>query len=365
MRRIAGLCLIVCCLSSCSSVPDVAYWPEHEARPLALPARSERMVIEINDAGGFHWPGQFNRLQRWLAAEPVDLPVVVFINGWHHNASPNDSNFTDFEEFLGKVEAKAGTPVRGLYVGWRGDSYDTPLAWEPSDFLTVWDRKNASVTVGENGLAQVVALLREQHPERAVYMIGHSFGGSALFHAIKDGLVQEQLDGFEYFMLNPAVAEREFDEVEQALVSAWAASPAFAGTVSTTAADALRQHRKVTVLQAQGDKAVGMGYRIAFRGTPIGFDRQRQTHRAWVCATADACPPPPLDACTATLADGRFVLRARTIPGQGCAPMQQRPVWVIAGADSVSADHNDILNSIQADALADLVAQRWRLRAGR
>ncbi|WP_045049945.1 hypothetical protein, partial [Rouxiella chamberiensis] len=96
----------------------------------------------------------------------------------------------------------------------------------------------------------------------------HSFGGSALFHAIKDGLAQEQLDGFEYFMLNPAVAEREFDEVEQALVSAWAASPAFAGTVSITAADALRQHRKVTVLQAQGDKAVGVGYRIAFRGTP-------------------------------------------------------------------------------------------------
>ncbi|KKD57366.1 hypothetical protein VM57_08340 [Stenotrophomonas maltophilia] len=210
----------------------------------------------------------------------------------------------------------------------------------------------------------MVALLREQHPERAVYMIGHSFGGSALFHAIKDGLVQEQLDGFEYFMLNPAVAEREFDEVEQALVSAWAASPAFAGTVSITAADACAS--------IEGDGAAGAGRQGRRYGLPDcvqghahWIDRQRQTHRAWVCATADACPPPPLDACTATLADGRFVLRARTIPGQGCAPMQQRPVWVIAGADSVSADHNDILNSIQADALADLVAQRWRLRAGR
>ncbi|HGM6069041.1 TPA: alpha/beta hydrolase [Stenotrophomonas maltophilia] len=365
MRRIAGLCLIVCGLSSCTSVPDVAYWPEHEAVRLDAPARSERMVIEIDDAGRFHWPGQFDRLQHWLAEEPAELPVVVFINGWHHNASPNDSNFTDFDQFLAKVEARAGTPVRGLYVGWRGDSIDTPLTWEPSDFLTVWDRKCASVTVGEGGLAQVVTMLREQHPERAVYMIGHSFGGSALFHAIKDGLAQEQLHGFEYFMLNPAVAEGEFDAVEQALVAAWAASPAFSGAVSITAADALRQHRKVTVLQAQGDKAVGWGYRIAFRDTPIGFDRQRQTHRAKVCNTGDACRPSPADTCTATLADGRFVLRAVSIPGQGCVPMQQRPVWVIAGEDSVSANHNDILNSIQAEALADLLAQRWRQRAGR
>lgn len=365
MRRIAGLCLIVCALTSCSSVPDVAYWPEHEAAHLDAPARSERMVIEINDDGRFHRPGQFDRLQRWLAAEPAQLPVVVFINGWHHNASPDDCNLIDFDRFLAAVEAKAGTPVRGLYVGWRGDSIDTPLAWEPSDFLTVWGRKNASVIVGEGGLAQVVAMLRAQHPDRTVYMIGHSFGGSALFHAIKGGLAQEQLHGFEYFMLNPAVAEGEFDAVEQALVAAWAASPAFTDLVSITATDALRQHRKVTVLQAQGDRAVGWGYRIAFRDTPIGFDRQRQTHRAWVCEAGNGCPPPAQDACTATLADGRFVLRAVSLPGQGCAPMQQRPVWVIAGADSVSADHNDILNSVQAEALADLLAQRWQQRTGR
>ncbi|KAG0923599.1 hypothetical protein G6F32_014219 [Rhizopus arrhizus] len=49
------------------------------------------MVIEIDDAGRFHWPGQFDRLQHWLAVEPAGLPVVVFINGWHHNASPTDS----------------------------------------------------------------------------------------------------------------------------------------------------------------------------------------------------------------------------------------------------------------------------------
>lgn len=350
-------------LASCTTVPNRAWWQPHDVSPIDQQHQSMRMVVEIDEKGPIFYDAQFQRLKKWLENESSNMPVVLFVNGWHHNAQVSDSNLNDFNGFIGKVEDVAGAPVVGVYIGWRGDSLDTLFGWEPSDFFTIWGRKKASVNVGEQGLRQILDYLRE-FPNRQVFVVGHSLGGSALFHAVKRDLASEVNDGFEYIMLNPAVAEREFREVEQEFLQAQSARLTRSNEdISTTAKLALeRANRKITVMQALGDVPVRILYRIAFLNTPIGFDKKRITHRAYGCGDQDPCPTQQDPECTVVLADGKFIIETIRTEGGTCYENNLKPVWVISTADSVSASHGDILNSVQASALSDLLGVRIRIK---
>ena len=343
-------------LASCRSVPDVSWQEVHE--PKATGTASQTMVLEYREDGTPFHQEQLENLRRWLAAD--NDPLVVFINGWHHNAQDTDSNLQDFGTFIADVETRAGIPVNGLYIGWRGDSVDTPFAWEPSDFWTIWGRKRKSIAIGETGVRDLVRFLAERHRDRPTFVIGHSLGGSVLFRAVKDDLQHDVNDRFEYFMLNPAVGEREFRDVRLGLAAL--AASRFSATKSlegVTAANAIeRTRRKLTVLQALGDAPVGKVYRLAFLGNAIGFSKSRASHHASICSKAGGCITDP--SCQFALAEGRFLVETTPHAGRTCAEVNQDPLWVITGADSVSSGHNDILNSVQADALADLLSRRIR-----
>lgn len=362
VARVVTIVVILLLCTSCRTVPNKAW--SNDADPMSVGSSSKRMVIEVDEAGPLFPNGRFEHVQRWLEDENIDRPLIVFVNGWHHNAQPDDENLSDFNEFLASIEGYGGKPVNGLYVGWRGDSFDTFMSWEPSDVLSIWDRKCASIRVGEGGLRHLVAYLRQRHAQRQVIIIGHSLGGSALFHAIKSDFASDVGNDFEYIMLNPAVASKELEPVLAIFRTAFAQAGS-RGVLSTSMAVAAeRGYRKLTVIQSMADSPVGLGYRIAFLATPVGFSKKLATHRAFLCGDGNQCAQPDNDPCTVTLDRGRFVIEATPPKGKTCTNVAANPVWVIRASSDVSDGHNDILDDSQANALADLIGRRIR-RFGR
>jgi hypothetical protein len=123
--------------------------------------------------------------------------VLVFVHGWHHNASAGDENVRDFHEALAAISRwNNGETVRGIYIGWRGDS----LAIKGLRYLTFWDRKSTSDEVGRGGLYEfLMRLERSAKPLPAspnkLVLVGHSFGASVTFNALAQLYMQRFLEG--------------------------------------------------------------------------------------------------------------------------------------------------------------------------
>ena len=339
-------------------VSNGPWQPDREPEPVAGADGSDLMIVEIDEAGPlFVESGQRERMLDWLNRDQD--PIVVFINGWHHNAEPGDENLDSFERFLAGIEERTGRPLRGLYIGWRGDSIDILKLPEPVDFPTIWGRRRASVAVGENGLLQILTDL-EALPGRRAFIIGHSLGGSALFHAMRSRFQSTVNDNVQDVMLNPPVAAEEFAEMEDRMTAAFAAMPQARGVAEGMSTEELmRQNRKLVVFQALGDRAVGKLYRIAFLfKVPIGFHEDSISHTAFLCGEGETCVDDGI--CQRLLGDS-FVIRARETPENDCPSQFARPVWVVSGEDSVSSGHNDILNGPQQDAIAALLVGHMRM----
>lgn len=365
-------------LTGCVTVPDRAFGVS--AGPMPVPGSgSEMLVVDVDERGALACPDpdgvpvpcktRLERMERWLASESTTAPVVVFVHGWHHNGAEEDTNRQGFEKFLADLEAErkaagvANPDVDGIYVAWRGDQWQflLPDSLQTLDFPTIWPRKNVSLQVGANGLREVIASLRTNHPKRPVIVAGHSLGASAVFHAVKDDLETVMQDGFEFLMMNPAVSETEFDDLSNRIESRF--SLMLSNDPANRAAILSRYWRKVMVLQALGDMAVGIWYDLAFSGTPIGFSKDWQTHHARVCET-DCPPEPPSDeSCYRRIplkGTPAMVIMA-TGPESACVQQMKRPIWVVTGEAAVSQDHNDIFKGIQASALAAHVAESIRI----
>jgi hypothetical protein len=159
------------------------------------------------------------RLRATLAMQPVR--IFVFVHGWKHNAAYDDENVVNFRDFLKEAAlyekvAQSTNRVVGIYVGWRGKSLDLGEPWISATF---WDRKTAAQHVAVGSVrelsAQLRALQRQANgtqpgammkralpddPRVRIYMIGHSFGGLALYAAVSQSLVYgfitgEDIDG--------------------------------------------------------------------------------------------------------------------------------------------------------------------------
>ena len=156
--------------------------------------------VEFNDHGFQKEPeavrnifSKVSALNRDSDAPP--LLLVVFIHGWHHNASPDDSNVKSFEKFLINLQyeednisfSSTKRQVVGLYIGWRGESNES--IFSP---LTYRSRKMAGLRVGQYGLQEILAelsLIRQEDARNRLVSIGHSFGGGVLYSSVMQNLV--------------------------------------------------------------------------------------------------------------------------------------------------------------------------------
>ncbi len=185
--------------------------------------------VEINDQGQLRDRAQMDALLSELQnmSAQSSLLINVFVHGWHHNAKPGDPNIESFKDSLKQlstIENKLheGRPrkVVGVYVGWRGESIDI-LGIRQATF---WDRKNTAQKVGQFGMSELLLRLEKIRNDKnmdktklqsRLVIVGHSFGGAAVYRATAQILADRFVDKGKGFgdlvvLLNPAFEALSF-----------------------------------------------------------------------------------------------------------------------------------------------------------
>jgi pimeloyl-ACP methyl ester carboxylesterase len=192
--------------------------------------------VEINEQGML-----VDRAQAEAALDNASRPapdgsyVVVFVHGWHHNASSADDNVKGFYKAMALVSRwNPQRQVKGIYIGWRGDSLPVPLL----RYLTFWERKNTSDEVGRGSLLEFLLQLERgvktkpaQGVNNRLVVIGHSFGASVTFNALAHLTMERFLDGVHasgpgprfrgygdlVVLVNPAIEAMRFMPLQSAM----------------------------------------------------------------------------------------------------------------------------------------------------
>jgi hypothetical protein len=127
--------------------------------------------------------------------------VIVFVHGWHHRSKVCDNNLACFRrvlQALSEAQADKHRPVFGVYVGWRGDTFE-----KRASFLSFYDRKATAHHIGQEAGREILLDLNDTYQElndridngmtHPVTMVtaGHSFGGALVYSAVEGALVRE------------------------------------------------------------------------------------------------------------------------------------------------------------------------------
>jgi len=170
--------------------------------------------VEIDDQGQLRNRKQMQAVldELYAMAANESLLINVFVHGWHHNAKPQDPNVESFkgslaqlsqlENRLATAQNKQPRKVVGVYVGWRGESIDVPYL----NNITFWDRKSTAQEVGHLGMDELLLKLEEisnvkntlDPPIKSrLVIVGHSFGGAAVYSATAQILASRFVDSRE------------------------------------------------------------------------------------------------------------------------------------------------------------------------
>ncbi|MCX9513474.1 alpha/beta fold hydrolase [Vibrio cholerae] len=335
-------------------IPDMPY---HQVTPEL--SRSDFHVIEFNDEGEMHLPGQYEMLKARLAKNP-GAELLIFIHGWHHNAAPTDDNFVAFQRFHRQM-AKTNPGLIGLYIGWRGDQYD-PL-WldgsddpesrvEALDFPTILTSKQVARRVGEHGVRKLLSSLDELHRQGTLgryILVGHSLGGVVALHARKQAILDNLAAGrgetHLTVLLNPAASAKEYQPLDK-----WLSPEGFGPSMLVLQSKTDFAVREAFNWIKDGERAVGNSWAITHDVDPCsGRDCNKVVKIPQWLLEHDAKP-----GCMQVLEGAGWKIRARlharkTV--QSCEDANRQAVWVLAVADGVIAGHNGILTDDQALAL--------------
>ena len=175
--------------------------------------------VEFDDQGWFWDRRQLDAVTGMIRKEaglhggdPRGLIVLSFVHGWKHNASHDDENVRMVRRILSQLSAaeeiearKDGRPARGVvgvYGGWRGLS----ATLEPFKELSFWDRKSAAHQVGHGSLTELLVTLetiqqecnaRADVPRSELILLGHSFGGTAMYSALSQIVAERYVNTIE------------------------------------------------------------------------------------------------------------------------------------------------------------------------
>ena len=184
-------------------------------------------VVEIDEQGVLQDTMQRDQLLQELKGKD-DLYMIVFVHGWHHSAQPNDPDVIAFRKRLRFTKLRyPQKQVVGVYIGWRGASLDLPGL----RYLTFWDRKEVSEEVGRNGLLPLLLQLesiKNKGNDNVLLLVGHSFGGSVLFNAVHQTMLQrlvqaplgsQDIKGFGdlVVLINPAIESMRYAPFHDAI----------------------------------------------------------------------------------------------------------------------------------------------------
>ena len=164
-----------------------------------------------------------------------DVLMVLFVHGWKHDADSCDTNVTCFREALRGLHAaetalygKDARQIVGVYVGWRGDSSKGRIPRQ----LSFFDRKATAHKVGSGSLTELIVRLKEERTMRGgdsrLVIVGHSFGGAAVFSATSQLLMDRLVTADErcgavrglgdlVVLVNPAFEAARYQPLHQTL----------------------------------------------------------------------------------------------------------------------------------------------------
>jgi hypothetical protein len=162
-------------------------------------------VVEFDDQGE---PWDLRQLEATLELindfnrrSAHGVVLYQFIHGWKSNASRDSASgmrlawFEDRIKTIAEYSAeesendpRAGRPVVGLYIGWRGRTYSLPILIDAS----FWNRRVAAHRVASMRLVEVLyrsARAANSNPDSKCILVGHSMGGLVLEKTIGPALV--------------------------------------------------------------------------------------------------------------------------------------------------------------------------------
>lgn len=244
------------------------------ATPEVDPGNYELHFVEFDDQGwlypaprdglpradGRPW-NQADHLIRRLSAlldRGYYLNLVVYVHGWKHNADVRDDNLQKFRSLLdgmARLEkmqnpaqgVAAARKVVGIYIGWRGKSWNLP-EWMLN--LSFWSRKTAAQHVALGAVQDLFARMRALQSRYNTsdgsgscivtqdnrdtggrcrirsLIIGHSFGAAIVYAAVAPQLIESL--SVAYDRLEPRdPAARTVDGVEPVADMVVLLNPAF------------------------------------------------------------------------------------------------------------------------------------------
>ncbi len=177
--------------------------------------RAPLAIIEFGDQGNARDKSQIEAARRLIRSVRKPL-LVVYVHGWHGNATTYPGRFVDLLNTLADSRyltgPERGYDVIGVYIGWHGKQFsDVALEYG----TTFWNRYDTAVRLGAGvdclaAISDVVAEARAQNSRARTFLIGHSFGGLLLQQAIAQSVSTAKKDGSSFapadltLFLNPA-----------------------------------------------------------------------------------------------------------------------------------------------------------------
>jgi pimeloyl-ACP methyl ester carboxylesterase len=143
-------------------------------------------IVEFADDGSLQ-PGARDRQLDPLLARLRERPssLVVFIHGWHGDASAHSEGWKQFRDALAEnwklVPHPGEQQAVGILLAWRGASSRIPVVRE----TTYGDRYRTALRISRSPdyaavLGEIIAAARTQGYRSNVILIGHSMGGTIL-----------------------------------------------------------------------------------------------------------------------------------------------------------------------------------------
>lgn len=252
--------------------PCADRWQVHVTKPVPFSIN----FVEIDEQGMLASRAQAEAAIANASIDESDGSyVVVFVHGWHHNASSTDGNVQGFYDALALSSRwNKGRKIKGIYIGWRGDSLPVPGL----RYITFWDRKNTSDEVGRGGLLEFLLRLERgvkdgSNGRNKLLLVGHSFGASVTFNALAHTYLQRFLEGAHsqkneprfrgygdlVVLINPAIEAMRYMPFQSAIEY-------YGQRTSPPRVDFSHETRPaLVILSSQGDAAT----RVAFRGARL------------------------------------------------------------------------------------------------
>ncbi|NOT34915.1 MAG: hypothetical protein HOP12_12195 [Candidatus Eisenbacteria bacterium] len=193
--------------------------------------------LELDDQGWFYGKERPRAVLDEVSAlaDSGNVALLVFVHGWRHNLSKGDTdvrafretafalgdlvNDRDFKALRFGASGDSNTTLVGIHVGWRGKMWpEMPVIpsargkWSKvvnpfvsianglgvvasiPVYCTFWSRKSAAERIGHGDLGEFLGALdalyhranRRSDRLMSMVVVGHSFGGQAVFDATRE-----------------------------------------------------------------------------------------------------------------------------------------------------------------------------------